>query len=90
MEESTHVFRSAESITTATFDRRNLFCEIVATVFVPDLDEKVGMVGSVASSMPLKNRLIFGHSLFAVDPIQPVVIGHALPPVHSGLFPNMF
>ncbi len=56
MEKSTQLLGSAESVTAATIDRRHLLRKIVATVDVPDLNEKVGMVGFVASSMPLENR----------------------------------
>ena len=87
--ESTQLFGGAESVATATFDRCNTLCEIVATVFVPDLHEKIGMVASVASSMPLKDCFVFGHSLFAVDSVQSVVV-HVLPPAISGLFPIVY
>ncbi|OGM97358.1 MAG: hypothetical protein A2735_03240 [Candidatus Yanofskybacteria bacterium RIFCSPHIGHO2_01_FULL_41_21] len=89
MEESTQLFGSAESIATATIDRYELFCIIDATVHEPDLVQHVCVVGSVASSIPFQNRLVFGHSLFTVDTVKPIDVVHTLPPVYSGLFPNV-
>jgi hypothetical protein len=89
MVETAHLFSSADSVTAASMHNDKRFHEIHATVLEPYLVELVHMIDSVAASMPLKDSTILGYSSLTIDPVHSVILFHWIPPVISGLFPNL-